>query len=218
MLRPIFHRAFGDSGAHPRGYVTVAHSQTAEPTRRDFIYVATGAVGAAAVVLAAVPVIDQMNPSADVLALASVEFDISAIQPGQVVTIMWRGKPVFIRRRTPEEIKEAEDFPVSELIDPYARNASLPDSAPATDNNRLAPDMPGSTDTSKAMTQWLIVVGVCTHLGCIPLAHRGNYGGWQCPCHGSQYDTAGRVRVGPAPQNLAVPVYAFLSDTKVRIG
>ncbi len=196
----------------------MAHSQAAEPTRRDFIYVAAGAAGAAGVVLAAVPIIDQMNPSADVLALASVEYDISAVQPGQVVTIMWRGKPVFVRRRTPDEIKSAEDMPVSQLIDQKARNANLPDNAEATDLNRLAPATPGSTDTSKAKTEWLIVVGVCTHLGCIPLAHRGNYGGWQCPCHGSQYDTAGRVRVGPAPENLAVPVYTFLSDTRVKIG
>lgn len=194
--------------------MTVAHSQAAEPTRRDFIYVATGAAGAAAVVLGVVPLIDQMNPSADVLALASSEVDIAAVQPGQVITVMWRGKPVFIRRRTPAEIEQAAKVPVSELIDGRARNANFPDNTPATDDNRLSPAAAGASPK----TEWLIVVGVCTHLGCIPLANRGNYGGWQCPCHGSQYDTAGRVRVGPAPENLAVPVYTFLSDTRVKIG
>ena len=194
--------------------MTVAHSQAAEPTRRDFIYVATGAAGAAAVVLGVVPLIDQMNPSADVLALASSEVDIAAVQPGQVITVMWRGKPVFIRRRTPAEIEQAAKVPVSELIDGRARNANFPDNTPATDDNRLSPAAAGTSPK----TEWLIVVGVCTHLGCIPLANRGNYGGWQCPCHGSQYDTAGRVRVGPAPENLAVPVYTFLSDTRVKIG
>ena len=196
----------------------MAHSQAAEPTRRDFIYVASAAAGAGAAVMAAVPLVAQMNPSADVLALASIEVDISPVQPGQVITVMWRGKPVFIRRRTPAEIESAAKVPVSELIDSNARNENLPDGTDATDNNRLSPPMAGSTDMSAAKTEWLIVVGVCTHLGCIPLANRGNYGGWQCPCHGSQYDTAGRVRVGPAPENLAVPLYSFLSDTRVKIG
>ncbi len=156
--------------------------------------------------LAAWPLIDQMNPSAAVRALASIEVDISTVQPGQAITVLWRGKPVFIRRRTQKEIAEARAVPVAELLDPIARNANVAADAPATDQNR------------ETKSEWLIVVGVCTHLGCIPLGYQGEYGGWLCPCHGSLYDTAGRVRKGPAPENLAVPTYAFLTDTRVKIG
>ncbi len=184
----------------------MAHSQTAEPTRRDFLYVATAGAGAVAAASAVWPLIDQMNPSAAVLALASTEIDISAVQPGQSITVLWRGKSTFIRRRTPEEIAASKEVNVADLIDPVARNANHEADAPATDANRAE------------KPEWLIVVGVCTHLGCIPLAFQGDYRGWLCPCHGSQYDTAGRVRVGPAPQNLDIPPYTFLSDTRVRIG
>ena len=184
----------------------MSDEQTVEPTRRDFLYIATGAAGAVGVTFAAWPLIDQMNPSAAMLALASIEVDISAIQPGQSVTVMWRGKPVFIRRRTPEEIEEAAAVALDQLIDPVARNDNLPPNAPATDANR------------GERPEWLILVGVCTHLGCVPLAFQGDFNGWFCPCHGSHYDTSGRVRVGPAPENLVVPQYTFLSDTRVQIG
>ncbi|HSZ75219.1 MAG TPA: ubiquinol-cytochrome c reductase iron-sulfur subunit [Rhizomicrobium sp.] len=184
----------------------MASDSSAEPTRRDFIYVATGAVAAVGVGLAAWPFIDQMNPTSAVRALASIEVDITSIQVGQAVTVMWRGHPVFVRRRTPKEIAEARAVNVSELPDPDSRNANLPDGSPATDANR------------EFKPEWLIVVGVCTHLGCTPTGYEGDYGGWLCHCHGSQYDTAGRIRKGPAPQNLAVPVYSFLSPTRLKIG
>ena len=189
----------------------MAHSDTAdhaEPTRRDFLFIATGAVGAVGAALVAWPLIDQMNPDAAALALATVEVDISAVETGMSLTVKWRGKPVFIRNRTEKEIAEASAVPVSQLPDGLARNANLNANAPASDANRAA----------AGKENWLIQVGICTHLGCIPLAHQGAYGGWFCPCHGSQYDTAGRIRQGPAPQNLAIPVYEFLTDTKIKIG
>lgn len=163
-------------------------------TRRDFLYVAGGAFAAVGAAAAAWPLIDQMNPSADVLALSSTEVDLSNIEVGQSITVMWRGKPVFIRRRTEQEIAEAAAVNV----------ANLPD--PQTDAER----------TTKP--EWLIMVGVCTHLGCVPLGQRGDYNGWFCPCHGSHYDTSGRIRKGPAPKNLEVPAYVFLDDTIVKIG
>jgi ubiquinol-cytochrome c reductase iron-sulfur subunit len=177
----------------------MAASSESAGTRRDFLYLATGAVTAAGVAAVAWPLIDQMNPSADVLALASTEVDISAIELGQSITVTWRGKPVFIRRRTADEITLAEGVDLADLRDPQ----------------------PDSARVQKA--EWLILVGVCTHLGCIPLGQkstdpRGNFGGWFCPCHGSHYDTSGRIRKGPAPANLEVPAYVFVSDTLVRIG
>ena len=190
---------------------TTAPKTSSDSTRRDFLYIATGAVAAVGAAAAAWPFIDQMNPAASVLALASIEADISAVQPGQQVVLKWRGHPLFVRRRTPKEIAEARAVPVSELPDPLARNANLPENAPATDQNR------------EIKPEWLILVGVCTHLGCTPTvstpqAPQGEYGGWLCHCHGSQYDTAGRIRKGPAPQNLAVPPYSFLSDTRIKVG
>ena len=185
----------------------MADATAPEPTRRDFIYVATTAAGAVGVALAAWPLIDQMNPTGAVLAASTIEVDLSPIKPGQQVVLTWQSHPLFVRRRTPKEIAESRAVPVSELIDPLARNANLPDDAPATDQNRV-----------ENRAEWLILVGVCTHLGCTPTAFEGNFGGWLCHCHGSQYDTAGRVRHGPAPQNLAVPKYAFLSDTRVTVG
>lgn len=222
----------------------MALSQTAEPTRRDFLYVATTTVAGVGAAATLIPLIVQMNPSADVLALASIEVDLSPIQPGQSVTFTWRSHPLFVRRRTPAEIAEARAVPVSDLIDPLARNGNLPENSPATDENRLTPHVPAAGGAGAAETttpaagapappagatapaelpEWLVVVGVCTHLGCTPQAStaaapQGNFGGWLCHCHGSQYDVAGRVRRGPAPQNLAVPPYAFISNTRIRVG
>ncbi|MBB5751992.1 ubiquinol-cytochrome c reductase iron-sulfur subunit [Prosthecomicrobium pneumaticum] len=185
----------------------MATSDLAEPTRRDFLYIATGAVGAVGVAAAVWPFINQMNPDASALALSTVEVDIGSIAPGASIKVMWRGKPVFIRNRTPEEIQSAAGVPVAELPDPDARNANHP-GADASDANRAA----------AGKENWLIMVGVCTHLGCIPLGEQGEFGGWFCPCHGSVYDTAGRIRRGPAPENMHVPVYSFLTDTRIRIG
>ncbi|MCX5495205.1 ubiquinol-cytochrome c reductase iron-sulfur subunit [Kaistia dalseonensis] len=186
----------------------MAQSAAVEPTRRDFLYIATGAVGAVGLAAVVWPFIDQMNPDASALALASTEVDIGSIQTGESVTVKWRGKPVVIRNRTAEEVSAAKDAPLSELKDPIARNGNLPADAPATDANRAA--------TGKE--NWFVMVNVCTHLGCIPLGQQGEYSGWFCPCHGSVYDTAGRIRKGPAPENMAIPVYSFLSDTKIKIG
>lgn len=170
-----------------------------EGTRRDFLYVMTGGAAAVGTALAVWPFVDQMNPSADVLALSSIEVDLSAIEVGQAIKVKWRGKPVFIRRRTEAEIAEAEAVPLDVLPDPETDEARAPD------------------------PQWLIMVGVCTHLGCIPVGtkdteEKGEFGGWFCPCHGSHYDISGRIRKGPAPKNLEVPQYAFLDDSTVKIG
>ncbi len=167
-----------------------------------------GAVGVAAM---AWPLIDQMNPSSATLAAGTTEIDISSIQAGQQVVFKFRGHPLFVRRRTPAEIAQAKSVDVASLPDPLARNANLPDNAPATDADRAT------------KPEWLIVVGVCTHLGCTPTVStpqmpEGDYGGWLCHCHGSQYDIAGRIRKGPAPQNLAIPVYSYLSDTRIKVG
>jgi ubiquinol-cytochrome c reductase iron-sulfur subunit len=152
-----------------------------------------------------------MNPDAAALALATVEVDISSIAVGQSVVVKWRGKPVVVRQRTPEEIEGVKKVPLNELIDPIARNDNLPADAPATDENRSAASVKGKE-------AWFVMVQICTHLGCVPLGQQGDYDGWFCPCHGSQYDAAGRVRHGPAPENMVVPVYSFESDTKIRIG
>jgi ubiquinol-cytochrome c reductase iron-sulfur subunit len=176
-----------------------------DPTRRDFLMVATGAMGAIGTIAVAWPFINNLNPAADTLALSTVEVNVAPVQVGQAITVKWRGKPLFIRHRTPEEIKAAEEVPMSELRDPQ------------TDNSRV-------TDTAKKVRpEWLIMIGVCTHLGCVPLGQkttepRGDFGGYLCPCHGSHYDTAARIRKGPAPKNLEVPTYKFVSDTKVTVG
>ncbi len=149
-----------------------------------------------------------MRPDASTLALASIEVDVSSLEPGMSLTVKWRGKPVVVRNRTPEEIKSGEDVELDKLKDPIARNANLPSDAPATDANRTTP----------GKEAWMVMVQVCTHLGCIPLGQEGEFGGWFCPCHGSVYDTAGRIRHGPAPENMAIPVFKFISDTKVLIG
>ena len=180
----------------------------AEPTRRDFLLHAAGAFGVVGVAAAAWPFIDQMNPDASTRAMAAVEVDIAGVEPGQAITIMWRGKPVVIRNRTDKEVEEGKAVKLEDLKDPLARNANADANADATDANRAA--------TGKENI--LVMTKVCTHLGCIPLDESGEFGGWFCPCHGSVYDTAGRIRKGPAPENLPIPPYAFLTDTKIRIG
>jgi len=184
---------------HPSG--TGAHGAPGGEgtSRRDFLYLATGAVGAVGVAAAAWPFIDSMNPAADTLALASIDVDLGPIAEGQSITVTWRGKPVFIRHRTGAEIEEAKAVGIGELRDPE----------------------PDAKRVQKP--QWLVVLGVCTHLGCVPLGQKptdpkGEFNGWFCPCHGSHYDTSGRIRKGPAPANLLVPQYAFLSDTQIRLG
>lgn len=182
---------------------TVTHPDTSPPpdgeSRRDFLLLATATAATVGAGLAGWPLIDSMNPAADVRALSSVELDLAPIEVGQRVTVVWRGQPVFVCRRTPAEIARAKADDTAELIDP------------ALDADRVQRE------------EWLVVVGVCTHLGCIPLGQnsnrpRGRYGGWFCPCHGSVYDTSGRVRRGPAPKNLYLPDYAFVEDALVRIG
>jgi len=163
-------------------------------TRRDFIHVLSGGVGAIAAGAVVWPLVDQMNPSADILALSTTEVDLTQVEVGQSITVIWRKQPVFIRHRTAAEIAEAEAVPLSDLKDPE------------TDAQRVE------------RPEWLIMVGICTHLGCIPLGERGDFDGWFCPCHGSHYDTSGRIRKGPAPKNLLVPDYVFDGDDKVLIG
>ncbi|WP_084175030.1 ubiquinol-cytochrome c reductase iron-sulfur subunit [Afifella pfennigii] len=179
-----------------------------EPSRRDFFIIATGAFAAIGGVLAVWPFIDQMNPDASALALASIDVDISALEPGQSITVMWRGKPVFIRYRTEEEVAAARETPLSDLKDPVARNENLEGAAPATDENRAL----------AGQESLIAMIGICTHLGCVPLGEAGEYNGWFCPCHGSVYDTAGRIRSGPAPENLPIPPLTFVDDTTITIG
>ncbi len=190
----------GDTAsATVRGAITTVGA--ADPTKRDFLKLVTGsavAIGVGAIVW---PFIDSMSPAKDILALSSIEVDLAPVQEGQAVTVVWRGKPIFVRSRTADEIKSAETAPLNQLIDPQS-----------------------DADRVKAgKEKWLVVIGICTHLGCVPLGNkvtdpRGDYGGWFCPCHGSQYDTSGRVRHGPAPANLGLPPYAFIGDTKIKIG
>jgi ubiquinol-cytochrome c reductase iron-sulfur subunit len=170
---------------------------SAEPTRRDFLYIATGAVGAVGAAAVLVPLIAQMNPDASTVAAgAPVEVDLAPVQEGQIIKVFWRSKPIFIFHRTPKDIELAR------AVDWH----TLPDPAPDT------------ARVKKGHDAWLVVIGICTHLGCIPLPHQGDYDGWFCPCHGSQYDSAGRIRQGPAPTNLELPPYEFVSDSKIRIG
>lgn len=170
-----------------------------DDSRRDFLNIAATTTTAVGGAVFAWPIIDSMNPSADVLALASTEVNIDGIEEGQAITLKWRGKPVFIRHRTQAEIEEAKNVDVASLIDPQA------------DTDRVQKD------------KWLVMIGVCTHLGCVPLGQKdgepkGEFGGWFCPCHGSHYDTSGRIRKGPAPRNLEVPQYAFTSDSVIKVG
>ena len=196
---------------------TTDMNEDGEPTRRDFIHIfgaTTAVVGAGAV---AWPLVSQMNPDASVLALSTKEVDLSGVPVGQAIKVMWQGKPVFIRHRTEEEILEAQGTPVSALKDPVARSENVASNTEATDEALV------TAADGVARPQWLVLVGVCTHLGCIPLGtssgeNRGEYNGWFCPCHGSHYDIAGRIRKGPAPENMPVPPYEFISDTVVKIG
>ena len=169
-------------------------SELKKTKRRDFIFTASYALGAVGVGAAVWPLIDQMNPDASVKALASTEVDISSLEPGQSITVLWRGKPVFIKRRTDEEISEAKNVDLKELPDP-------------------------EKDEDRAKNpEWLVMLGMCTHLGCVPLGDKGEYGGWFCPCHGSHYDTSGRIRKGPAPKNLEIPKYEFVDSKTIKIG
>jgi len=184
-----------------------------EPNRRDFIHIATSAfllIGGAAALW---PLVDQMNPDASTLATGTIEVDLTPIQPGQAITVMWRGKPIFVRHRTPEEIKAAKAVDVAELKDPVVFAMGDKAGLPASDENL----------TIEGHEEWLVVIGICTHLGCIPKGQksgspRGDWDGWFCVCHGSHYDTAGRVRKGPAPRNLQLPLYSFTSDTTIQLG
>ena len=162
--------------------------------RRDFLFTATAAAGAVGVGAAIWPVVDQMNPDASVKALASTEVDISSVQPGQSLTVLWRGKPVFIKRRTDQEIQKAREVSLGDL------------KHPEKDEDRVK------------KPEWLVMLGVCTHLGCVPLTDKGDFDGWFCPCHGSHYDTSGRIRKGPAPTNMEVPKYEFVNNNTIKIG
>ena len=184
-------------------------NEATDHNRRDFLYIATGMAGVVGVGAAAWPFIDQMRPDASTLALATIDVDVSAIEPGMSVTAKWRGKPVFIRNRTEAEINEAQAVQLANLKDPVARNDNLGTDAEATDVARSA---------GEGKENWIVMIGSCTHLGCVPLGQAGDFGGWFCPCHGSHYDTAGRIRTGPAPENLHIPNFEFISDTVVRIG
>ena len=181
--------------------------------RRDFLYVATAGTGAVIGGAAVWPMINQMNPSADVQALSSIEVDVSDVEPGTQITVKWLGKPVFIRRRTSEEIKAARDVALEDLPDIDARNANA--SPVIGETETYAKDSNRSLDETG---EWLVMMGVCTHLGCVPLGDAGDFGGWFCPCHGSHYDTSGRIRKGPAPTNMAIPPYEFLDNNKIKIG
>jgi len=186
-----------EGSARRKRIETVTAISTAEHSRRDFLYIATATVGAVGAAAALVPLISQMNPDTSTIAAgAPVEVDLAPIQAGQIIKVFWRSKPIFIFNRTPNDIKLAQDVDWQKLPDP-------------------APD---SARVKQGHEQWLVVIGICTHLGCSPLPHMGSYDGWFCPCHGSQYDSAGRIRQGPAPLNLVLPPYSFVSATKLRIG
>jgi len=180
---------------------SVIHHGYPDVTKRDFLKLVTGASAAIGTAAIGWAFIDYMDPSKDVLAVSSVEVDLTPIVEGQGITVLWQGKPIFVRHRTPVEIKSAEDVPLSQLIEPQ----------------------PDSDRVKAGHNPWIVLIGICTHLGCVPLGNkptdpRGEWGGWFCPCHGSQYDTSGRVRHGPAPLNLFLPPYAFESDTKIKLG
>ena len=192
----------------------MSHVEDHEGTRRDFLYYATAGAGAVTAGAAIWPLVDQMNPSADVQALSSIQVDVSGIAEGSQITVKWLGKPVFIRRRTAAEIEDARSVDVADLPDGIARNNNISGDVPATDENR-AMDESG---------EWLVQMGVCTHLGCVPMGNAGDFaleggvGGWFCPCHGSHYDTSGRIRKGPAPENLPVPVAEFVDESTIKLG
>lgn len=178
-------------------------------TRRDFLYYATGGAAAVTAGAAVWPLVNQMNPSADVKALSSIRVDISGVEPGTQLTVKWLGKPVFVRRRTEEEIDLAREQDAADYPDKSARNPNVDATVSAEDANR----------TMDENGEWLVMIGVCTHLGCVPLGDgAGDFGGWYCPCHGSHYDVSGRIRKGPAPENLHVPVAEFIDETTIKLG
>ena len=187
----------------------MSHADDHAGTRRDFLYYATAGAGAVAAGAAVWPLVNQMNPSADVQALSSIFVDVSAVEVGTQLTVKWRGKPVFIRRRNKEEIAAGRAVALTDLVDVKAENLNIGAESDATDQNRTL-DLAG---------EWLVMMGVCTHLGCVPIGDgAGDFGGWFCPCHGSHYDTAGRIRKGPAPRNLAVPMAKFENETLIKLG
>lgn len=187
----------------------MSHADDHAGTRRDFLYYATAGAGAVAAGASVWKLVNQMNPSADVRALSSIFVDVSGIEVGTQLTVKWRGKPVFIRRRSAEEIEAARAVALADLVDTGSENANLPAEADASDANR----------TLDEAGEWLVMMGVCTHLGCVPLGDgAGDFGGWFCPCHGSHYDTAGRIRKGPAPRNLPVPQARFENETTIKLG
>ncbi|MEY3003424.1 MAG: ubiquinol-cytochrome c reductase iron-sulfur subunit [Pseudomonadota bacterium] len=191
----------------------MSHAEDHSGDRRDFLYYATAGVGAVTVGAAVWPLVNQMNPSADVQAASQMRVDVADVAEGTQLTILFLGKPVFIRRRTAEEIEAARAVELSELVDQDARNPNI-GPTPATDENRTMPDYSG-VNTG----EWLVQIGVCTHLGCVPIGDgAGDFGGWFCPCHGSHYDSAGRIRRGPAPENLPIPLAAFVDDTTILLG
>ena len=186
----------------------MSDTHEADGTRRDFLYYATAGAGAVTAAAAVWPLVNQMNPSADVKALASIRVDVSDVEPGTQLTVKWLGKPVFIRRRTEDEIQEARSVSLNDLPDGTARNENIPETSAADENRSL--DEAG---------EWLVMMGVCTHLGCVPLGDgAGEFGGWFCPCHGSHYDISGRIRKGPAPTNMEVPKYEFVNANTIKIG
>ncbi len=195
----------------------VADTTNGDVTRRDFLMVATGAVAAVGGAFVVWPLISQMNPDASVLAMASIEVDLAPIAEGQAIILKWRGNPLIVRHRSKADIDTAKAVKPTDLLDGVARNANVKEGEAATDDNRIV----------DGKSQYLVMLGVCTHLGCVPEGNKGDFGvvtpngttgGWLCPCHGSQYDTAGRVRKGPAPENLPVPPYKYVSDTKILVG
>ena len=192
----------------------MSHADDHEGTRRDFLYYVAGGTGAVVTGAAVWPLVNQMNPSADVRALSSIRVDVSSIEPGTQLTVKWLGKPVFIRRRLESEIEEARAVDLADLIDNDARNDNLPVGDDGSDQNRSLPTADGENTG-----EWLVMIGVCTHLGCVPLGDgAGDYHGWFCPCHGSHYDSAGRIRKGPAPTNMLVPVAAFEDASTIKLG
>ncbi len=193
----------------------MSHADDHEGTRRDFLYYATAGAGAVTAGAAVWPLVNQMNPSADVRALSSIRVDVSSIEPGTQITVKWLGKPVFIRRRTEDEIAEAKAVDLEDLIDNDARNENLPNGGDGADGNRFLPAPEGVEGPDG---EWLVMMGVCTHLGCVPLGDAGDYHGWFCPCHGSHYDTSGRIRKGPAPENLPVPPAVFEDASTIKLG
>ncbi|WP_429912043.1 ubiquinol-cytochrome c reductase iron-sulfur subunit [Glycocaulis sp.] len=198
---------------------TGAHGQ--EPSRRDFIYIATGGALAVGGAFTIWPFIDQMNPAADTLALASTEVNIGELEEGQEITVIYRERPHFVRRRTAAEVESARNVDIASLPDRDARNFNLGDGVPATDENRSAmtAEVADGVEIEDALRSSLLVTSAnCTHLGCVPTEGAGDYGAWFCPCHGSHYDTSGRIRRGPAPENLSVPVMTFTSASVLRLG